>query len=215
VSQVVKLTVVYDNETLREDLVADWGFACLVEAHGRTLLFDTGAQGEILLGNMARLGIDPARVDSVVISHSHGDHRGGLEPFLERRQCPVYLPARCPPPRGARAVTHVARPLELSEGLHSTGTLGRVEQALVVSTPGGAVVVVGCSHPGVRAILAAAARVAPPRALLGGLHGFSEFACLEPLELICPLHCTRHKQKIARRFPATAIGGGVGLVLTF
>lgn len=50
---------------------------------------------------MEALGIEPARIDEVVISHEHWDHVGGLEALLERHGCPVVLPRRCPPPRRA------------------------------------------------------------------------------------------------------------------
>jgi metal-dependent hydrolase (beta-lactamase superfamily II) len=45
----VKVTIVYDNETWKPGLEADWGFACLVEDEGRRWLFDTGAKGEVVL----------------------------------------------------------------------------------------------------------------------------------------------------------------------
>ena len=53
----MKITIIYDNETCREDLKADWGFACLVEVYGKNILFDTGAKGDILLENMKILGL--------------------------------------------------------------------------------------------------------------------------------------------------------------
>ena len=67
----MKITIVYDNVVSRPDLAADWGFACLVETEGHTLLFDTGAKGTILLGNMEKLNIDPSIIDAVFISHNH------------------------------------------------------------------------------------------------------------------------------------------------
>jgi metal-dependent hydrolase (beta-lactamase superfamily II) len=38
----VKATIVYDNTTKRRDLIADWGFACYIEADNKNILFDTG-----------------------------------------------------------------------------------------------------------------------------------------------------------------------------
>jgi 7,8-dihydropterin-6-yl-methyl-4-(beta-D-ribofuranosyl)aminobenzene 5'-phosphate synthase len=209
----MKITVVYDNDALEPGLKADWGFACVVEAHGRTILFDTGAKGAILLANMERLGIEPAAIDCVFISHSHWDHTGGLKDFLKRRTCPVYIPTPCEPSRGASEVIAVDGPSELHEGIFSTGTLKDIEQSLIVSTGGGAVVVVGCSHPGVGEILDAAGRIAAPRVLIGGLHGFGEFDQLHGLEHVYPLHCTKRKAEILSRYPGMAVAGGVGLML--
>jgi hypothetical protein len=50
----VKITIVYDNVVWEPALTPDWGFACVVETDARALLFDTGARGDILLGNMER-----------------------------------------------------------------------------------------------------------------------------------------------------------------
>lgn len=58
--------------------VGEWGFAALVEADGRKLLFDTGAWPETVLWNARTLGIDLSDVEDVVLSHNHQDHTGGL-----------------------------------------------------------------------------------------------------------------------------------------
>jgi 7,8-dihydropterin-6-yl-methyl-4-(beta-D-ribofuranosyl)aminobenzene 5'-phosphate synthase len=58
--------------------VGEWGFAALVEADGHRLLFDTGARPETVLANARELGVDLAGVSTVVLSHHHGDHTGGL-----------------------------------------------------------------------------------------------------------------------------------------
>ncbi|HOO53878.1 MAG TPA: hypothetical protein PLM24_02835 [Methanothrix sp.] len=42
----MRITIIYDNASLREDLRADWGFSALVEARGRRILFDTGAKDQ-------------------------------------------------------------------------------------------------------------------------------------------------------------------------
>lgn len=58
--------------------VGEWGFAALVEADGHRLLFDTGARPETALANARELGVDLASVETVILSHHHGDHTGGL-----------------------------------------------------------------------------------------------------------------------------------------
>ena len=95
--QAVTLTVIYDNVSYDPRLVTSWGFAALVETSAGAVLFDTGGDGQILLGNMARLGIDPQRIDAVVLSHAHGDHIGGLDALLAAGAAPrIYVPSAFP-----------------------------------------------------------------------------------------------------------------------
>ncbi len=84
---MLKITIIYDNTAWLKALPADWGFACLVEARGKKVLFDTGAKGPLLLGNMQALQIDPLEVDTVFISHNHWDHTGGLADWESRESC--------------------------------------------------------------------------------------------------------------------------------
>jgi len=73
---MISATIVFDNTTKNKQLKADWGFACVIEYHDRMLLFDTGADGNILLNNMKKLNINPQSIHSVFISHNHFDHIG-------------------------------------------------------------------------------------------------------------------------------------------
>jgi 7,8-dihydropterin-6-yl-methyl-4-(beta-D-ribofuranosyl)aminobenzene 5'-phosphate synthase len=63
-------------------LVAEHGFAALVtvRAGGRstTMLFDTGQSRDAMVRNADRLGINLGELHSVVLSHGHFDHVGGL-----------------------------------------------------------------------------------------------------------------------------------------
>lgn len=55
--------------------------ALLVKAPGRVMLFDTGLGPGVhgaLMGSLAQAGVTPAQVTDVFITHSHGDHVGGL-----------------------------------------------------------------------------------------------------------------------------------------
>ena len=58
--------------------VGEWGFAALVEADGRRILFDTGGRPDTIVINARELGIDLTGIPDVILSHSHGDHTTGL-----------------------------------------------------------------------------------------------------------------------------------------
>lgn len=53
------------------------GLSLYIETARHTLLLDTGATGAFA-DNAAALGLDLSRVDTVVLSHGHYDHAGGL-----------------------------------------------------------------------------------------------------------------------------------------
>lgn len=77
-ARVRSLRIVLLSTMLADDGVGEWGFAALVEADGRRLLFDTGARPRTVLDNAKELGIGLEDVEDVVLSHNHGDHTGGL-----------------------------------------------------------------------------------------------------------------------------------------
>ncbi len=58
--------------------IGEWGFAAVVEADGRSILFDTGARPETVWKNAAELKIDLSLITDVILSHNHSDHTGGL-----------------------------------------------------------------------------------------------------------------------------------------
>ena len=211
----MKLTVVYDNEVKKPELIADWGFSCLIEAQDTPkVLFDTGAVGSILLHNMKELKINPSDIGIVVISHSHGDHTGGLQDIMKaNKDVELYLPQSFWGGPSTKKITKIREPMEICHGIFTTGELGGMEQSLVVNTDKGLLVVTGCSHPGVENILDAAARFGKVYGVIGGFHGFHNFDKLNPLSLICPCHCTQYKSAIKRLFRDRCLDCGAGLVL--
>jgi len=75
---LTRITILVDNNVGPEPgLVAEHGFAALIERARDRILFDTG-QGPALIRNAATLGIDLSTLTSVVLSHGHYDHTGGL-----------------------------------------------------------------------------------------------------------------------------------------
>lgn len=83
---------------LADDGIGEWGFAALVEADGRRILFDTGNRRDTVLINAKELGVELDTITDVVLSHHHDDHVGGLVALRES------VVGRAP---GALATVHV------------------------------------------------------------------------------------------------------------
>jgi 7,8-dihydropterin-6-yl-methyl-4-(beta-D-ribofuranosyl)aminobenzene 5'-phosphate synthase len=74
----MELTVLVDNSTLIDRyLLGEPGLAFHLRDGDRHILFDCG-YSDVLIRNAARLDIDLRRLDTVVLSHGHLDHTGGL-----------------------------------------------------------------------------------------------------------------------------------------
>lgn len=166
----------------------------LIRTDRSTLLFDVGGNLEgsdpsPLQANLQTLGIGLDQIDTLVISHPHMDHVGGLaqtqrgtfalgrQPVdLSRQRLFVPVPLTYP---GA-SPTVVTGPMVLAPGVASTGPItGQIfigpvqEQALAIRLAGqGIVLVVGCGHQGLPALLQRTAELfaEPIHAIVGGLH---------------------------------------------
>ncbi len=236
-SATLTITILYDNYGFDARCATDWGFSALVETGEHTILLDTGTQGSILLENMRLLGKDPRRIEAVVISHAHGDHTGGLEALLGTGVRPkVYLLASFPAElhqQCARTteVTDTTPGMEIVPGVRTTGEVsGPIpEQALIVATAEGPLVITGCAHPGVVRMAEQAGEVTGeiPMGVIGGFHlGGIDRPTLEGIvarfrELgirrAGPSHCTGDPaiELFREAYGADFIALGVGRVLTF
>ena len=67
------------------------GLSFYIEAAGHRILMDLGP-GRETLENAAALGIDLREADTVVLSHGHYDHSGGIMPFAEiNEHAAIYM----------------------------------------------------------------------------------------------------------------------------
>jgi 7,8-dihydropterin-6-yl-methyl-4-(beta-D-ribofuranosyl)aminobenzene 5'-phosphate synthase len=219
-----RITILYDNDANEEDPVLNtgWGFSCLVERGDKRLLFDTGWDGDHLIENARRLDVALESTTSIVISHKHWDHMGGLARVLGALPgATVFVPAsfsaRLKQEIASRAaLVEVSSARAVEEGIFTTGEMeGGVvqEQSLLVEVSGGLALITGCAHPGLDRILDLASSRGEITAVIGGFHGFEKLDRLATLETIVPCHCTVKKDTILARFPASARRGYAGLTL--
>ena len=234
----VKITVIYDNYSLVEGLKTEWGFSCLIEGLEKTILFDTGGRGDLLLENMKKLNINPREIDIVFISHDHWDHTGGLLSFLqENPQVEVWLLDSFSPnlknevTRSGAILREIKGPSPVCSGAYSTGTLGAAikEQSLVIESKEGLVLVTGCAHPGVLDIIRSVKSSSNQDIYLvmGGFHLLD----LSPEELqeiadrfkesgvkkVGPSHCSGDltRELFAQEYKQDLVEVGVGKTISF
>jgi 7,8-dihydropterin-6-yl-methyl-4-(beta-D-ribofuranosyl)aminobenzene 5'-phosphate synthase len=74
----VRITLLAENRAHGTGILGEHGLAVWIETPEHRVLFDTG-QGLALQNNAEMLGIDLASADSIVLSHGHYDHVGGLK----------------------------------------------------------------------------------------------------------------------------------------
>ncbi len=233
----LEIRIVQDNYRCGDALETAWGFAAHVTGPDERLLFDTGSNGGLLLRNLAKLDIAPASVDTVILSHVHADHTGGLVGFLKQHSdvdlyCPVSFPTRFKDVArgyGARLV-EVDRPQQICENVFTTGSMGKRihEQALVLRTEAGLVIVTGCAHPGVVKMVE---RIKTLHAqdialVIGGFHlGWATPRQIEEImnaldrqgvRYVAPTHCSGDiaRTLFEKRFGSRYIKVGVGKTIT-
>jgi len=232
----LRLYVVFNNVPYQQGLETSWGFACLIEGLDKTILFDTGGNGKILIANMQRLGLDVNKIDAIVLSHIHGDHTGGLEAVLIHNPAvTVFLPASFPASfrqevkRYGVQIETVSGPRQLLAGVYSTGEMdgSLTEQALVVDTRQGLIVITGCAHPNVADMAEQAQTYLDKNIylLMGGFHLGSKsnkeilsiISRLKALGVrkVAPSHCTGDKaiQLFRKIWADDFIEGGLGAII--
>ena len=146
--QSLRITIL--STMLADEGIGEWGFAALVEADGKKILFDTGARPNTVLENAKELKIDLSDVQDVILSHFHDDHTTGLMTlrrelsksnpaalsrvhvgkgiFLERRghgHNPMIVMKKDYEDTGGKFIEH-DKPEEIVSGVWLTGPIPRV-----------------------------------------------------------------------------------------
>lgn len=80
-----------ENTTLDESFESKHGLCLYIETPNHHILFDVGPDATFI-ENAKALNIKIEAVDTVIISHGHNDHGGGLEALFEvNKQAKVYI----------------------------------------------------------------------------------------------------------------------------
>lgn len=200
----------------------EWGFAAMVEIDAKRILFDTGNRPETVLNNLREMKMDLAGVPSVILTHHHRDHTGGLVTL--RRDAMTRDPKAIATAYGGKGILlprkpandfvlmkgeyeatgakllEIAKPTAIAPNVWLTGPVPRVfternwsgntllraddreqedtlpeDQALVIDTNQGLIVVSGCGHAGIVNTLTYARKVVRATniyAVIGGFHLF-------------------------------------------
>ncbi len=191
----LKIMPLVDHYTVNDSLAGEPGVSYLVSAGGKKILFDVGynlnnEHPSPLLRNMKQLGVDINDIDTIVISHNHVDHTGGMKAmkqhtFLLSREevdlshVKAYVPEKMS--HTTAEVEATPGPKKIAEGIATIGTIDRAiwgmgitsEQALAVNVEGkGLVLIVGCGHQKAVRILERARDLfdVPIYGVIGGLH---------------------------------------------
>jgi 7,8-dihydropterin-6-yl-methyl-4-(beta-D-ribofuranosyl)aminobenzene 5'-phosphate synthase len=231
----LKITILFNNVGYDPSLETSWGFSALIERNGETLLFDTGGDGAILMRNMETLGVDPRQIQSVVLSHIHGDHVGGLNALLNTGIQPtIFIPPSFPTNyknslKQSSSIVEVEPGQSIMEGILTTGEMGTniLEQALIITTTKGMVIITGCAHPGIVQMVDQAINLTgdPVYLVIGGCHLgdasrnriasiLDEFRRVG-VQKVAPSHCTGDQaiQMFREAYGSDFIESGVGSVI--
>lgn len=154
----VTIKVIYDNYIKVDGLKANWGYSIVIEGLEKCILFDTGANPDIFESNFKNMNIDAEKIDFLMLSHEHGDHTAGIQAIIKlKKGIPVIIPYSFSESFKKKMVKYgldpllVKEPVKICTNLYSSGEFSSPvpEQALVLNTRQGLVVMTGCSHPGI------------------------------------------------------------------
>jgi len=157
----MKIKILFDNKRINNTLFFGWGVSYLIED---VILFDTGEKPDWLLANMSAMGVSVNDIKTVVISHEHFDHMGGLWKMLRSNPgLNLYISQGSSRDFKDKAQSYGCNMVEaggslttITDSIHTTGQIEMMygfdyiaEQSLVLDTDKGLTIVTGCAHAGI------------------------------------------------------------------
>lgn len=156
----MKLTILAEGSTKWQRLIRRWGVSFLLD---NDILFDAFGRTDIFKQNLDKFNVDIKQIKTVILSHEHWDHTGGLKYLLEnQKNITVYVPAgfnkiikETLSSNGIKLI-ETNKITQIKENVFISETLcgylhghAICEQSLVIKTDKGLSVICGCAHPGI------------------------------------------------------------------
>jgi len=183
----------------RDDLLTEPGVSYLVKTDNQNILVDVGynvrkTHPSPLIHNMNALGFELNDIDSIFISHAHGDHLGGISHHknhtfglsngpVELNGQKIYATEELKPSENNpnAEMVLIKEAMIIDEGISSLGPYPRNlyamgiirEQSLVINLKNkGLVIIIGCGHQTIEKIIERVKETysEPIYAIIGGLH---------------------------------------------
>lgn len=80
----MKIIILIENDlSCDPNLVNEFGFSVFIQDEDTSLIFDTGQSG-IFIKNIEKLKLDTKNIHTIVLSHNHYNHVGGLKNYIEK-----------------------------------------------------------------------------------------------------------------------------------
>jgi 7,8-dihydropterin-6-yl-methyl-4-(beta-D-ribofuranosyl)aminobenzene 5'-phosphate synthase len=189
-----------------------WGFSSLID-YKEKILFDTSYNANLLNYNLQRMGYNIKEFDALFLSHEHLDHIGGLFEILKNNAnlnvfvLNSFSQSLKDEIKKRAKLFEIKEAKEIFENVYTTGIIKNDpdEQALIIKTKEGSILITGCAHVGVVKIIERAKEITNDDIFLvfGGFHLFeAEDSEIEKIiedfknlgvKKVAPCHCTGEK----------------------
>lgn len=229
------IKILYDNCKEASDLQEGWGFSAVIKTQEHNILFDTGNDQKAFFSNSEKMQLSLEDITEVFFSHKHNDHITGCTEILSRLKdlTPVYIPKGFPAqkiPQNLNVQT-VKGLTQIDKGVFSLvlrSGLFLHEQALILETDKGLVIITGCAHPGITTIVETAQKnlKRPVYLVVGGFHLFKKSCSFVNniidtfhslgVKKVAPCHCSGEKaiKQFEKAYDRSFYKIGTGTILT-